>query len=486
MRASTKIALLSIVALGFSVQTATRAQSQAGAALLAAGTVGDFIDGLRSVEKDFENSGHSLIDHGNSALGQQQMVLAGILTSLIQQLTTAYGASLGKTFQQISATERDTFSSIANSLTDVDKMREMTSSNIQDAIYKTQGAANQLLDRIPLGERYPIFYGMTVRDLTTDPSQNPNDIEILGFHFVDPSIDSKSPRIVVAGMQIPEQSISAQQDRIKVQLPDEVKKKIGFNSNACSPRPTFPVDIIVQFGKNSGIWPISWKKSQEAKFHANALAGAELYDVQVSYSANRTTSPLVSHSFNARSGYTAMGCEQTTSATVRFDLPPGSQEISCSAAWVDTSNVGGSNQNCTVGGTVATGSGSMRGRDKQCIRIPPFGPTVCNCPGGGHGNLQISGSYKVTEPRTEAMSDLPLSPITIIGQSNASVAFPADANLNVTQVKIDVRRKNCSEIKDQVIINTPDWAHKWESTSKEGLFKATAWDGQVTVGKTNK
>lgn len=453
------------------------------AAALAGGTIGGFIDGLKSLVKELEDSAHSLIDHGNTALGQQQMVLAGIISKVIEQLSTAYGNALGKTFEEISGAERDTFSSVTQSIGDINKLREMTATDIQNAIYKTQGAANQLIDRLPLTERYPLFYGLTVRDLTTDPGPNPSDIEILGFHFVDPHLGSKAPKITVAGTEMPEGAVSVLEDRVKIQIPEIVKKKIGFGNTPCNPRPTFPIEILVKYGDRRGFWPISWTSEKEAKFHGNALAGADLFTVSVTYGAIRTTTPIVPHTFSARSGWAGMGCEQTTSASVRFDLPPGAQEISCTAAWVDTSNVGGSSQNCTVGGTVATGSGSMRGRNKDCIKIPPFGPNVCNCPGGGHGYLQISGSYKVPEPKTEAIADIPLSPLTLIGQSDISTSFPRDASLNITKVSTQVRRKSCPDLRDQIEINVLDWKNRVDVSSKEGLFKATLWNGQLTVGR---
>src|SRR5262245_49007842 len=55
---------------------------------LAGITIGGFLASVRATIKQLEDSAHSLIDHGNIALAQQQMLLAGILRSLVEQVGT--------------------------------------------------------------------------------------------------------------------------------------------------------------------------------------------------------------------------------------------------------------------------------------------------------------------------------------------------------------------------------------------------------------
>ncbi|UCI19917.1 hypothetical protein FJ970_02795 [Mesorhizobium sp. B2-1-8] len=450
---------------------------------VAAGTVGAFLDGLRATVKQLEDSAHSLIDHGNIALAQQQMLLAGIISKTIDQVSSAYADSLGKTMSQLSIAEQNTFTGLAEQIDALNHLEDKTSGDIQQVIYKTQGAANQLLDVLPFTERYPIFYGVSIRDLTTDPAQHPSDVEIFGFHLSDPKLDRKAPQISVSGEQIPDDLISVQEDRIQVQIPDALKEKIGFGNKACDPRKTFQIAIMVFYSIQRGYWPISWSSEKEMKFNANALPGADLYDLKVTYSGTRTTNPLVSHTFSARSGYAAMGCEQTTSAAATYQLPQGAQEIQCSAAWVDTSNIGSSSQNCAVGGLVATGSGSMRGRNKDCIKIPPFGPNVCNCPGGGHGTLQISGTYKVPEPTNEDLTGVEVGAYVLKGGSDVSASLPEDATVIIKKVEVSVARRACEAQLDSISINVPNANQRLSQTSKLGLFQATLWNGQLNVRK---
>jgi hypothetical protein len=473
---------IAILLLTFSLVGPQPAHAQVAGAAIAAGTVGAFLDGLRSTVKQLEDSAHSLIDHGNIALAQQQMLLAGILSRTIEQTAAAYGNALDKTFAQLSVAEQNTFKELADQVNSVSKLEDKSATDVQGIVYKTQGAANQLLDRLPIGERYPIFYGMTVRDLTTDPAQHPADVEIVGFHLSDPRLERKAPTITVIGEMIPDALISLQEDRIQLQIPDAIKTKIGFGNKACDPRKTFPIAMTVYYAANRGIWPISWSSEKQMKFNSNALPGADLYDVKVTYSGTRTSAPLVSHTFTARSGYTNMGCEQTTSASTRFEMPAAAQQIQCSAAWVDTSNVGSSSQNCAVGGVVATGSGSMRGRDRDCVGGGLI-PKICNCPGGGHGTLQISGSYVVPEPKVENLNGVKVGDYTIIGNSDMSTALPLDATVQIKNVGVSIARKACQTNLDTISINVPTDNSNVSQNSSSGLFKATFWNGQLNVKK---
>jgi len=88
------MSVAAILLLTFSCIDLQPAPAQIAGAAVAAGTVGAFLDGLRSTVKQLEDSAHSLIDHGNIALAQQQMLLAGILSRTIEQTAAAYGNAL--------------------------------------------------------------------------------------------------------------------------------------------------------------------------------------------------------------------------------------------------------------------------------------------------------------------------------------------------------------------------------------------------------
>ncbi|KSV76035.1 hypothetical protein N185_16435 [Sinorhizobium sp. GW3] len=456
----------------FASRTAT-AQNLVGS--LAGGTIGGFLDGLRATVKQLEDSAHSLIDHGNVALAQQQMLLAGILTKTIDQISAAYADNLDRTFSQISQAEQNTFSALADQVDQISSLEQSTNADIQAGIYKVQGAANQLVDRLPLTKKFPIFYGVTVRDLSPDNGQQPADIEILGIHLSDPELERKAPIIKVAGEALPASSLSVQEDRIAVQIPEAVKQKVGFGNSPCNPRETFPIELEVFYSITRGYWPIRWRAERSMKFNANALPGAQFYDVKLTYSATKDTTSLVDQSYGLRSGYKNMGCEETTSAAVRFEAPSNATEIQCATAWVETSNVGSSSDNCAIGGTVVTATGSMRGRNKDCAL------GICNCPGGGHGYLQLSGSYRVPATSTSVLKDVPVGTYSMKEGQSLPVSMVLAADLREVRVDAAISRRACSAQLDHIGIAVSSPASRHQQGSDNGRFEAMLWHGQMTI-----
>lgn len=123
-------------------------------------------------------------------------------------------------------------------------------------------------------------------------------------------------------------------------------------------------------------WPIAWSSLSEV------------------VSADRAPSVSPPHvapeiaevvSFAPPGRYVEVGCEGITpEIRVEFAVPDDAFEIQHSCAWVGVDNVKEHNCSTTASGRTVTATGRISGLDTE------FG----NCPGGGHGTLQLSGSYK--------------------------------------------------------------------------------------------
>ena len=88
--------------------------------------------------------------------------------------------------------------------------------------------------------------------------------------------------------------------------------------------------------------------------------------------------------------YTAVGCGESSASATTYAVPEGAYEIQSRCDWVETDGLKA--QPCTteVQGTTVRASGSIVGRDREWTG---------NCPGGGHGKLRLSGSYKHKVPK---------------------------------------------------------------------------------------
>lgn len=171
-------------------------------------TLGAFFNGLSAVITQLEASARALLEQGNNAAAQQQMLLAGILRGTIEQGKSAYAESLELTFSEVGVAEQNAAQDILFAIDRIGNIEKSTAEDVQNAIYRAQGSANQLLNKVPLLTKTPVFYGIKVRDLTINPGDHPSDIELLGFMFTDSRIGTKVPLVTVGGLKIPAQHIS--------------------------------------------------------------------------------------------------------------------------------------------------------------------------------------------------------------------------------------------------------------------------------------
>src|SRR5262249_16834873 len=87
--------LISFAALPFICPSSAQARIAAPVAVM---TIGSFLDGLKGLVQQREQSASSLLVQGNNSLAQQQLILAGTISQTINQISNAYGGALDKTF----------------------------------------------------------------------------------------------------------------------------------------------------------------------------------------------------------------------------------------------------------------------------------------------------------------------------------------------------------------------------------------------------
>ena len=91
-------------------------------------------------------------------------------------------------------------------------------------------------------------------------------------------------------------------------------------------------------------------------------------------------------SFRVSSGQLNVGCNDSRPAIATWSILPGSTDIQGTASWQNIDNVKAQNVSPPhQEGSVWTASGSIVGLDRNF-----FG----DCPGGGHGELILEGSYR--------------------------------------------------------------------------------------------
>jgi hypothetical protein len=224
------LALTMSLLLFFNPVSISPTYAQVPEAIAGGASLSGLTSGLKGLAKQIEDSGHSLIEHGNAALGQQQVLMASTLNAIISQFEEAYKSSLTLTFDKVDVQTQNAYKERNKTVKNADKIRTATVTHAQHLIYQTQGAANQLLGTLPFAKRSPVYYGFTTRDILAAAHASPTDIEILGFYLADSNLNYRKPKITVADLVIPADKVDAQFDRVKVQLPDDLRKNFVWKS----------------------------------------------------------------------------------------------------------------------------------------------------------------------------------------------------------------------------------------------------------------
>jgi hypothetical protein len=185
--------------------------------------------------------------------------------------------------------------------------------------------------------------------------------------------------------------------------------------------------------------------------------------------------------FQASSGQVNFGCEQDVAASASFALPPGAELVGdLRSDWRNTDNVGAqSSSPPTLQGNSVVGTGRIRGRNLE--RISLIIGSVANCPGGGHGELVISGRYRVTETTPRAQEPARTTTKVDISDNGAVtiVSLPRLESLvsTITFSPLNDDGTARPESFDSVRIAAVDG----DKASDKRFFRATIRNGQLVM-----
>jgi hypothetical protein len=198
--------------------------------------------------------------------------------------------------------------------------------------------------------------------------------------------------------------------------------------------------------------------------NAPDIHASDQYTVLVHYAGVRRTTASSTVPFQASSGQINFGCGQSLPVTVNFSMPPGATLLSQSLGWVNVNNSNATSTSpVSVQGNIVAGAGVITGLNYQEF---PFG--VRNCPGGGHGALVLSGSYKVDQvSEQEIKGDLPQGKLTNV-QHPVIFSLPSDPTLHFSNVSIQFDRTGKPESPDKIDmdLSTPLPVEKRSSDQK--------------------
>lgn len=458
---------------------------------LAALTVGSVIQNIESLVRQLETSAHALLEQGNNALAQQQITAAGILRQFALQLSDIYKGRLDDTFDKFAAAQGNIAMDVQKVLANVGGLEQKSAEDVQKTVYQMQGSVNQILRTLPLTTHQPVFYGMVVHDIYSEIARKGIDLELLGLNLTDPKLDFKAPVVKVAGEVVPSANISVQEDRVQVILPEAIKAKVGLRENYCAPRASFPVSLQSFFKTDRSFIFIDLGKETSITYNAFALPSPEVFLANVSFSGVTRSQSDSTESFKNKSGEVTVGCEEDRGGTVSVTLPDRAKEVTCKWDWVDPANIKNRSANCVVAGSTVSATGTITGLDRDCVVSDILGgglikvivgrKTACNCRGGGHAWLQITGTYKVEQavegPFAETVPPKRFSDIL-------DIPIPSDTSRQIRSIEGEISRPMCQRALDHFKMNLPNEPTTVTSASSDnGLFAITYRNERLNIDK---
>jgi hypothetical protein len=440
------------------------------------------LDGVSEIVKQLEQSAANLIDQGNHALATQQLLLAGMLRGVLNDLSATYKDALSQTANTVAVGESNLERDVRRIIKDTHAVVQGTAAEAHAVIYQTQGAINQLLSRLPLTRDHPVFYGATVYDLYSELPSSGYDLDLLGFNLTDPDLDLKVPVIAVNGSVVPPDGVSVEDDRVKVRLPATLKDELGLTGGYCTARAPLTVSMEVYHGKRRGIWPIRWVDEWSVPFKAFVPPSPSRYEASLSVTGTTATTTAKPVDFKDETSAVIASCDETRDQTLSYALPNDAYDVHCSADWEIHRSARSKRASCNVIGTTAVATGTLRGIREQCVNTP-LG-RVCNCDHSSKGFLKMRGSYKV--PETTMTPYVSAAPRLVDFESMLSSSLGVPSNTRLQLISVTIRRKGCADVIDTIEAALPaDPNLKVVQSSAHGDFELTYSLGQIELRKMN-
>ena len=183
-----------------------------------------------------------------------------------------------------------------------------------------------------------------------------------------------------------------------------------------------------------------------------AIVRASTYSAEVQLDGQTSVQANQDVPFRVTSGQRNFGCGESARADVRFTLPTGATLVAqATPQWENTSNASSVDppQVRTEGNSLVA-SASIRG-----LPFQEFGFGVKNCPGGGHGEIVLTGTYRTTVTRDEAKQVSLRNAINLTGSEPVWITLPQSAELRITSVSVVLRSETSPNEPPETVTVTP-------------------------------
>jgi hypothetical protein len=334
-----------------------------------------------------------------------------------------------------------------------------------------------LLAVLPQKTPHPVLFGMLSGDLAPPDAPLGYDIVIYGYRLID-SIYKTEPVALYGKSELDAANVAVKDDRIEITLPEAVKKAVHFDPPPCQSRPSFGLRVHNVYAETFGKWPILWHSQAETNIDFYALPTPVIYSAAIVADAEASSVKSSTVNFRQKAELTFADCDRTATADIVAPLPEDARDVTCSAAWVDTSSVTKASSRCAVEGHAVHAVGEVAGGAKICSP-----DKLCTCSTQAQGWLEVTGSYRIVEVASQMQVAADWPPLSFPAGGVAHGRIDLGDGRRLRHIALALTRRACPTPVDS--INLPvgeDPNAKVTGVSKTGAFRAAIQGGALTVG----
>jgi hypothetical protein len=190
--------------------------------------------------------------------------------------------------------------------------------------------------------------------------------------------------------------------------------------------------------------------------------------IAISITSDKRALTPVTVPFEVGGGQVSFGCGESAHPAVTYTVPTGARDVTARAEWRNADHAKEQSQSATVAGQMVIASGAITGQDRNWAG---------KCPGVGHGELMLTGTYTVDQAKEPVRVVNTVSGFIAAGKEETFV-IPGVAGSSATHCQIVVSSVEGEIASATVPLNS---AIAQEKPKFDGPIKAGWSKGKLTV-----
>jgi len=433
-------------------------------------TIGSQSRSVERVASTLTSLGNASLENGQLIKGQQQLLLAATLHATSSRLLEVYSGSLNRPIDGLEQSQLAPLNHLAGLLNDLGNLAENTDAQTAQLILKALDVAHEVFDHVPAADKPPTIFGAAIPGVLT-PTYS-DALVIFGYHLKEPRSGDRNPDVTIGNTTIRGEALDADFSKVVIHLTPSLRRSMGLGYTSCDPMRSSTISLHTYSASG---FLANLLHTTDDTLATPLAAPPPQFEFLIEELGTSKVRTAQSFPFSIASPYVSVGCDDAATTTVAWQAPENAEVSGVNAQWRDLNNVRSQTQSVIPSGRNYLATGSIAGVGKQCFL------GICNCPGGGHGVLVLSGTYQVPDSGTRTFSTR--QPAR--GSELVQVKVPSQDTWTLDRLVIRVTRKDCETELDRLEVAASDLVPGRDLPSAKGIFHAQLAAGVIVIRIVN-